>query len=82
MADILEDPGDGDWWAVDLGHEKTSEDHFVKVGVGSPGKKPVDLDQHLEVRVVGLGLLAVVSRLLVFKIDTFTYPELDIFSPY
>lgn len=36
MGDILEDPRDGDWWAVYLGHEKTAEDHLIKVGVGSP----------------------------------------------
>lgn len=39
MVDILEDPGDGDWWAVDLGHEKTAEDHLVKVGVSSPCRR-------------------------------------------
>jgi len=36
MGDILEDPGDGDWWAVDLGHEKAAEYNLVEVGVSSP----------------------------------------------
>jgi len=70
VADITEDAREGDWWSVDLGHKKSSEDDLVEIRVGTSGKKSVNLDQYLEIRIVGFGLLPVVGGLLVLEIDT------------
>lgn len=35
VADKSVDAGEGDWWAVDLGHEKSAEDDLVEARVGS-----------------------------------------------
>jgi len=70
VVDIAENPGERNGGAVDLGHEQAAEDDLVEGGIGTPGQKPVNLDQNPKVRVVGLGRLAVVGRLLVTQIDT------------
>lgn len=71
VANKSVDAGEGDWWAVDLGHEETSEDDLVEVGVGSASQESVELDQEGKVRVVALGCLSVASPLVVcLQIDT------------
>jgi len=70
MGDIPEDPGDRDWWAIHSRHKKAAENDLVELGISPSGKESVDLNQHLNIRVVGFGLLSVVSRFLVLKIDT------------
>lgn len=58
--------------SVDLGKEKRSKDDLVEVGVGTTSKESVELDQQLQVDVVGLGSRAVAASnvLLSSAIDT------------
>jgi len=70
MGNIPEDSRDRNGWTVDLGHKKTAEDDLVELCISSPRKEPIDLDQHLKIRVVGSSILSMVSRFLVLEIDT------------
>lgn len=48
-------PGQGNRGAVDLGHEQALEHHCVELGVRPPGQEAVQLDEELDIDVVGLG---------------------------
>jgi len=66
VADELVDSGKGDWWAVDLGHEKAAEDDFVEARVGSASQESVKLDQEGKIGIVALGGPSVARPLVVF----------------
>lgn len=66
------DTGDGNRRSVDLRKEKRSENDLVELGVGTTSKESVNLDQQLQVDIVGLGSRAVTASnvLLSSAVDT------------
>jgi len=66
VADEFVDAREGNWWTVDLGHEKAAEDDFVEARVGSAGQESVELDQEGKIGIFALGGLSVASLLVVF----------------
>lgn len=70
--DISGNARNRDGGSVDLGEEKRSKDDLVELGVGTTSKESVELDQQLQVDIVGLGSRAVTASnvLLSSAIDT------------
>lgn len=56
---LLDDTGERDGRAVDLGHEQTTEDDAVELGLGPAREEAVKLDEQEQVRVLRLGGLTV-----------------------
>lgn len=69
------DARDGDGGSVDLGEEQRSQHNLVELGVGTAGEESVELDQQLQVDIVGLRGRAVAASnvLLSGAVDTHCY---------
>lgn len=71
LAKVGNNAGEGNGRAVDLGHEKSSENNLVESGIGSASQEAVQLDQELQVDIVALGGLAVSALdVVAVEIDT------------
>lgn len=55
LAEVLDDLGQGKWWAVGAGSNKSSQDGLGEAGSGSSGEESEQLDEKVVIQVLGSG---------------------------